>query len=104
MDLWMIVVHIDGLCGPVNPGGKATFGYVIRDDSGSILTSKSGVVGKGPAMSHSVAEYADLCEALEFLLKQNRENSSIEVRSDSAAVMNRMSDTWRSRTRRYRDK
>src|SRR2546428_9566730 len=72
MDLWMIVVHIDGLCGPVNPGGKATCGCVIRDDSGSILTGKSGVVGKGPAMSNSVAEYAALCEALEFLLKKNR--------------------------------
>ena len=104
MDLWMIVVHIDGLCGPVNPGGKATFGYVIRDDSGSILTSKSGVVGKGPAMSNSVAEYAALCEALEFLLKKNRENSSIEVRGDSALVMNQMSDKWKFRKGLYREK
>src|SRR3989442_15433552 len=99
-----IVVNIDGLCEPVNPGGTATFGFVIRDDSGSILTSKSGVVGKGPAMSNNVAEYAALCEALEFLLKKNRENSSIEVRGDSALVMNQMSDKWKFRKGLYREK
>jgi len=99
----MIVVHIDGLCEPVNPGGTATFGYVIRDDSGSILTSKSGVVGKGPAMSNNVAEYAALCEALEFLLKKNRENSSIEVKGDSALVMNQMSRKWKFRKGLYRE-
>src|SRR2546425_7603706 len=104
MDLWMIVVHIDGLCGPVNPGGKATFGYVIRDDSGSILTSKSGVVGKGPAMSNSVAEYAALCEALEFLLTKKLEDSFIEVRSDSTLVANQMSGKWKFRKGLYREK
>src|SRR3989441_41173 len=99
-----IIIHIDGLFEPVNPGGTATFGYVIRDDSGSILASKSGVVAKSPATSSNVAEYAVLCEALEFLLKKNRENSSIEVRGDSALVMNQMSDKWKFRKGLYREK
>jgi len=42
----LIVVNIDGLCEPVNPGGIATYGYVIRDESGSLIAKKSGVVGK----------------------------------------------------------
>ena len=100
----MIVVHIDGLCEPINPGGTSTFGYVIRDDSGGVLARKSGIVGKGPAMSSNVAEYAALCEALEFLLKKNLENSSIEVRGDSALVMNQMSDKWKFRKGLYREK
>ena len=104
MDLWMIVVYIDGLCEQMNPGGTATFGYIIRDASGSILPSKSGVVGKTPAMSNNLAEYAALCEALEFLLKKNRQNSSIEVRGDSALVMIQMSDKWKFRKRLYREK
>jgi ribonuclease HI len=79
----MIVVHIDGLCEPLNPGGTATFGYVIRDDSGSILASKSGIVGKGPVKSNNVAEYAALCEALEFLLKKGLKKSPIEVRGET---------------------
>ena len=104
MDLRMIVVHIDGLCEPVNPAGTATFGYVIKDDSGSILARRSGIAGKGPAMSNNAAEYAALCEALEFLLKKNRENSSIEVRGESALVMNQMSDKWKFRKGLYREK
>jgi len=100
----MIVVHIDGLCEPVNPGGTATFGYVIRDNSDSVLARKSGLVGKGPAMSNSVAEYAALCEALEFLLTKKQENSVIEVRSDSALVVNQMSGNWKFRKGLYREK
>jgi len=99
----MIIVHIDGLCEPVNPGGTGTFGYVIRD-SGSILASKSGIVGKGSVMSNNVAEYAALCEALKFLLKKNRENSPIEVRGDSALVVNQMSGKWKFRKGLYREK
>ncbi len=57
----LMVVNIDGLCEPVNPGGIATYGYVIRDESGSLIAKKSGVVGKGAGMSNNVAEYAALC-------------------------------------------
>src|SRR5881296_1001691 len=100
----MIVVYIDGLCEPVNPGGTATFGYLVRDDAGLILASKSGIVGKGPAMSNNVAEYAALCDALEFLLKKNRENSPVEVRGDSALVVNQMSGKWKFRKGLYGEK
>lgn len=44
----MIVANIDGLCEPVNPGGIATYGYVIRDEAGIVIARKSGIVGKGP--------------------------------------------------------
>jgi len=100
----LIVVHIDGLCEPVNPGGTATFGYVIRDDSRRVLARKSGLVGRGPAMSSNVAEYAALCEALEFLLTRKLEDSVIEVRSDSALVVNQMRGIWKFRKGLYREK
>jgi len=45
-----------------------------------------------------------LCKALEFLLKKNRQNSSIEVRGDSALVMNQKSDKWKFRKGLYRKK
>ena len=46
-----MVVYVDGLCEPVNPGGTATYGYVIRNEAGRVIARKSGVVGKGPEMS-----------------------------------------------------
>jgi len=99
----LIVVHIDGLCEPVNPGGTATFGYLIRQDD-AVLARKSGVVGKGPAMSNNVAEYAALCEALEFLLKKNLEDLPIEVRSDSRLVVYQMSEKWKFHGGLYAEK
>jgi len=87
----------------VNPGGTATFGYAIRQDD-AVLTRSSGTVGSGPAMSNNVAEYAALCEALEFLLKRKLEVSPIEVRSDSRLVVYQMRGEWRSRKGLYHEK
>lgn len=88
----------------MNPGGTATFGYVIRNETGDVLVRRSGVVGRGPAMSNNVAEYAALCEVLGFLLEKHRETTAIEVRSDSTLVVNQMSGKWKLRKGLYRDK
>ena len=73
----MIVVNFDGLCEPVNPGGIATYGYIIKDDAGLVIAKKSGVVGKGPQMSNNVAEYAALCECLNLLLRREVEKPTV---------------------------
>src|SRR5207245_10557358 len=98
----LIIIYFDGLCEPVNPGGTATFGYVSRDNDNSVLARRSGIVGKGRAMSNNMAEYAALCEALEFLLKKRREDSPIEVRGDSKLVVNQMSGNWKFNNGLYR--
>ncbi len=90
-----MVVYVDGLCEPVNPGGTATYGYVIRSDAGRDIARKSGVVGKGPEMSNNVAEYAALCEALRFLVKGKMTEALIEVRSDSRLLVNQMKGDWK---------
>ena len=82
----MIVVNIDGLCEPQNPGGIATYGLVIRNDTGRVIAKNSGIVGKGSEMSNNVAEYAALCECLVLLLDRKMTDLPIEVRSDSRLV------------------
>ncbi|MCU0631314.1 MAG: formate/nitrite transporter family protein, partial [Methanoregulaceae archaeon] len=42
----MITIYFDGLCRPKNPGGVATYGYVIYKD-GENVKSGCGVVGAG---------------------------------------------------------
>ena len=96
-----IVVHVDGLCEPVNPGGTATYGYVIRNDGGRDIDRKSGIVGKGSGMSNNVAEYAALCEALRFLVKEKMTRLPIEIRSDSRLVVNQMKGKWKFRKGLY---
>ncbi|MGD0012733.1 MAG: hypothetical protein ABSE93_29850 [Terriglobia bacterium] len=46
----------DGACEPVNPGGTASFGVVIKDKDGTVLRKEHGLVGKGSKMSNNVAE------------------------------------------------
>src|SRR5438128_5082748 len=73
----------------------ATYGYVIRNDAGRDIARKSGVVGKGPEMSNNVAEYASLCEALRFLMREKLARLPIEIRSDSRLVVNQMKGEWK---------
>src|SRR5438046_8782963 len=90
-----ILVHVDGLCEPVNPGGTATYGYAIRNDAGRDIARKSGVVGKGPGMSNNVAEYGALCEAFRFLIKEKMTWLPMEIRSDSRLLVNQMKGEWK---------
>src|SRR5438477_12734582 len=102
--LLTMVVYVDGLCEPVNPGGTATYGYVIRNDAGRDLARKSGVVGKGPEMSNNVAEYAALCEALHFLIREKLTQLPMEIRSDSRLLVNQMKGEWKFRKGLYAKK
>ena len=42
-----ILAWFDGACEPVNPGGTATLGVVIKDNDGTVLLKEHGLVGKG---------------------------------------------------------
>ena len=99
----MITVNIDGLCEPVNPGGIATYGYLIWDVDGSLIAKKSGYVGTGPLMSNNVAEYAALCESLDLLLQRHLENAAILVKGDSKLVINQMGGNWKFHEGLYKE-
>ena len=88
-----IVVYVDGLCEPVNPGGTATYGYTVRNETD--VVRRFGVVGHGPRMSNNVAEYAALCEALNFLVSKKLITIPTEVRSDSRLLVNQMNGHWK---------
>lgn len=98
------MVHIDGLCEPVNPGGVATYGYAVRNGTTAGVVRKFGVVGRGPEMSNNVAEYAALCEVLGFFLNAKMNRLPIEVRSDSKLLVNQMNGIWEARKGLYVEK
>ena len=98
------MINIDGLCEPVNPGGIATYGYVIRHAEGPLIARKAGFIGKGPQMSNNVAEYAALCEALDLLVRRDMADQVIDVRSDSKLVINQMQGKWKFRQGLYEQK
>jgi ribonuclease HI len=83
----------DGACEPVNPGGTASFGVVIKGEDGTVLLREHGVVGKGRAMSNNVAEYAGVLHILKYLA--HRPPGRATIRGDSNLVINQLSGRWR---------
>jgi ribonuclease HI len=95
-----VIVYADGLCEPVNPGGVATYGYVVYRD-GEKLTEGHGVVSH-PDPSNNVAEYSACIHALRWLIVRapdevrrtssgtqgsGRTHEPVEVRSDSQLLI-----------------
>jgi len=79
-----VVVHVDGLCEPVNPNGVACYGYVIYRD-GEKLEEGCGVVDH-PSPSNNVAEYTACIKALERLVQLGL-TEDVLVRSDSQLLI-----------------
>lgn len=86
---------IDGACEPVNPGGTASYGLVVKQRN-TILLRKAGVVGSGDKMSNNVAEYSGLIALLEWC-KVNSIQGVVNVHSDSTLLINQMSGRWRTK-------
>jgi ribonuclease HI len=90
----------DGACEPVNPGGTATFGVVVRDGNGTILLKEHGLVGKGSTMSNNVAEYAGVLQVLKYLAP--RPPGRATIHGDSNLVIYQLNGKWRIRKGLYR--
>ena len=89
----------DGACGPVNPGGTATYGIMIKDQDGTILVWEHGFVGKGSAMSNNVSEYAGVLQILKYL--STRSPGRITIHGDSNLVISQLNGKWRIRKGLY---
>ena len=83
----------DGACGPVNPGGTATYGVMIKDQAGTILVWEHGFVGEGSAMSNNVAEYAGVLQILKYL--SYRPPGRVTIHGDSKLVISQLTGKWR---------
>ncbi len=89
----MVTIYFDGLCQPVNPGGVATYGYAIYQDS-KVLKRDYGVVGEGTGMTNNVAEYTALKKALEWMKSQGIKDKII-IKGDSQLVINQLKGKWK---------
>ena len=88
----MIELYFDGACEPFNPGGTASYGWVLKRD-GKDLKTGYGIVGMGEGMTNNVAEYTGLIKGLEEYLHLNL-NEKILIKGDSSMVINMISGKW----------
>ena len=98
-ELRPIIVHIDGLVEPHNPGGIGTYAFVVDDGGGKIR--KAGYIGQGKGMTNILAEYTGLCEVLGYLLAQKRNTEPIEVYTDLQLIVNQMKGVYKAHSGVY---
>ena len=94
----MITINFDGACewynGKRNPGGLATYGWIIKKD-GQQIAYGYGEVARGEGATNNVAEYTALIEALKALKDLNLEKDVVEIKGDSQLVVNQVNGVWR---------
>ena len=96
----MIEVYFDGACNPTNPGGTATYAFIINLDN-HLLKAENGIVGKGKNMSNNVAEYFAILKALEYMKKCEFLHKEIIVYGDSDMVIKQLSGKWKAKKGLY---
>jgi ribonuclease HI len=93
------VAWFDGACEPLNPGGTASFGVIVKGENATVLLRDHGVVGKGKAMSNNVAEYAGVLRILKYLAP--RPPGRVTIHGDSNLVVSQLNGKWRIRKGLY---
>lgn len=91
------IAYFDGLCEPVNPGGVATYGVVIKR-AGSTVFEDSGLAFAKPwssEASNNVAEYSAAIHALEWLKQNGLQDSPVVLRGDSRLIINQLKGSFK---------
>ena len=108
----MLEVWIDGACEPINPGGTASYGLIIKrqivaDKFSEIHGNKlrllmvKHVVGNGSTMSNNVAEYSALLAFLGWYYANITNKEEATIYSDSKLVVNQMNGLWEAKQGLY---
>lgn len=93
----MIEGWFDGCTEPVNPGGHASYGALIKVE-GETVWQVSAYVGFGPTMSNNVAEYSGAIACMKQLLgleAVKAGSAGVIMRGDSMLVIKQLSGEWR---------
>jgi ribonuclease HI len=92
-----LTLYFDGACEPRNPGGVATYGWLLVDGRRTIQTGW-GFARKGRGATNNYAEWCALGFALRWLLdNRDRWEGQIEIRGDSQLVINQLTGAWQCR-------
>lgn len=98
----MLRLYFDGAIEPVNPGGCASYGWVLK--SGDVIVAQGhGVVsGPGPESTNNVAEYGALIAGLEAFVHGALRSEPVEVCGDSRLVLEQVAGRWKCKAKHLR--
>ena len=93
-----VSIYCDGLCEP-NPGGLATYGFVIGEQQEEAgwreIHRGKGIAAQGQGATNNVAEYTAAIQALRWLADEHHTGVSVALYSDSQLLVNQLSGKWR---------
>lgn len=95
-----IIVNIDGACEPVNPGGIASYGFVIKEKKETLHEGK-GVIGEGEGMTNNVAEYTAAIEAIKWI-KKNLSPQKTKLIGDSQLLIRQLKGEYGVKSNRIK--
>ncbi len=78
---------------PINPGGTASYGFIILDGEKEIYR-ESKIVDEGKEASNNVAEYNGLLNALRWLYRKGYQHDEIICKGDSRLVIEQINGNW----------
>lgn len=88
------ILNFDGLCDPVNPGGVATYGFLVRH-GGRVIHEAHGLASPPrPTSSNNVAEYGGLIAALRWLVDAGLQDAPAIIRGDSKLIILQARGDW----------
>lgn len=90
-----LLLCVDGGCQPKNPGGIATYGWVIYGTAQEILAEDCAVAKNGgPLATNNYAEYCALGFSLKWLREQNWKGI-LSVQADSKLLICQVTREWK---------
>jgi ribonuclease HI len=94
-----LLLCVDGGCEPKNPGGIATYGWVIYGKNKQILVEDCNVVlDGGPLATNNYAEYCALGFALKWLREQ-KWRGNLTVQGDSQLLIYQVTEKWKCKAK-----
>jgi ribonuclease HI len=91
-----LTLWFDGGCGPNNPGGIATYGWLVKDEAGRLVGSGKGVAHNGgPLATNNVAEWSGLIKGLRFIAGLAQLPTTLLIYGDSQLVINQFNRRWK---------
>ncbi len=95
-------MYFDGLCEPKNPGGIATYGFLIQRN-GETIFEDYGLADAEPwskEASNNVAEYSAVLRALKWLDERKEHDAQIVIRGDSKLIVNQLKGEYKVKSLR----
>jgi len=84
-----LVLYFDGACEPVNPGGVASYGWLLNTGAFG-----HGVIREGKGATNNLAEWCALGKGLRYIRDTMSGVGTLEIKGDSKLVIEQLTGNW----------